>query len=143
MKEYIINIPHLQSLRKRLSSKVVNIMCWLMWAYLLLPAVILVKWMGGDNSVIREMHWFGGQKSLLELLQIYAGTLVLLALAWLVWILGHKYYTDHWRPAPAENVTDEKLCEFFHVDAEQLRHCRKQQRVTAFFDEHGKIINLE
>lgn len=143
MKEYIINIPHLQSLTKRLSNKVITVMCWLMWAYLLLPAVILVKWLGGDAKVLKEMHWFGGQKSLLELLQIYAGTLVLLAIAWLVWIIGHRYCTDHWRPAPAKNVTDEDLCEFYHVDAQQLQQCRKQQRVTAFFDEYGKIINLE
>lgn len=143
MKEYIINIPHLQSLTKRLSNKIISIMCWLMWAYLLLPAVILVKWLGGDAKVLKEMHWFGGQKSLLELLQIYAGTLGLLAIAWLVWIVGHRYCTDHWRPAPAQNVTDKDLCEFYHVDAQQLQQCRKQQRVTVFFDEHGQIVKLE
>ena len=143
MKEYIINIPHLQSLTKRLSNKLVTLLCWMMWVYLLLPIVILIEWWRGNSQVIHEMRWFGGTKSLFQLLEIYGVTLGLLAVAWLVWIIGHRYCTDHWRPAPAKNITDEDLCEFYHVDAQQLQQCRKQQRVTAFFDEHGKITHLE
>ena len=77
MKQYIINVPQLQSVSKRLSSFAVSVICWIMWGYLLYPIVTVINWLRGDYDVINEMRWFGGYKSLLELLEIYLGTLII------------------------------------------------------------------
>ena len=71
MKDYIINAPQLQTVRKRISAVFVWLLCWVMWIYLLIPLVALSNWVMGDKKMINEMRWFGGYKSLLELMEIY------------------------------------------------------------------------
>ena len=115
MKQYIINAPHLQSFSKRLSSFALTILCWFMWGYLLYPIITVINWVRGDFSVINEMRWFGGYKSLLELLQIYVGTLVVLAVIWLVWTLLRKLRFKRPLPATRITITDEEVAMFYHV----------------------------
>lgn len=143
MKQYIINIPQLQSLPKRLSSAAITVICWVMWGYLLYPIVTLINWLRGDYNVINEMRWFGGYKSLLELLQIYGCTLIILGASWLVWILMRKCRRRRHFSAAEKIVTDTDLCAFYHVDKEKLLQYRNQQNVTVFFDDHGQIIDLK
>ncbi|MFI3185270.1 MAG: poly-beta-1,6-N-acetyl-D-glucosamine biosynthesis protein PgaD, partial [Methylococcaceae bacterium] len=78
MKDYIINTPQLQSLKKRISALFVWAICWVMWIYLLIPLVTLSSWVLGDKKMINEMRWFGGYKSLLELMEIYVATLLVM-----------------------------------------------------------------
>ncbi|MDD5227726.1 MAG: poly-beta-1,6-N-acetyl-D-glucosamine biosynthesis protein PgaD [Methylococcales bacterium] len=143
MKQYIINAPQLQSLSKRLSSFAVTVICWVMWGYLLYPIITVINWLRGDYDVINEMRWFGGYKSLLELLQIYVGTLIVLGIMWIAWILLRKLRRQQVLPAAEKIVTDDEIATFYHVETEQIRHFRKQQNVTVFFDEHGQIIRLK
>jgi poly-beta-1,6-N-acetyl-D-glucosamine biosynthesis protein PgaD len=109
MKQYIINAPQLQSLSKRLSSFAVTIICWVMWGYLLYPIITVINWLRGDYDVINEMRWFGGYKSLLELLQIYVGTLIVLGIMWIAWILLRKLRHQHILPAAKKIVTDDEI----------------------------------
>ncbi len=143
MKEYIINIPQLQSLSKRLSSRVVAVVCWLMWSYLLFPIVTLLDWLHGDDKDIIGMHWFGGGKSLQQLLEIYLGTLSVLVVIWMVWIAIYRFCRSQQFIETAKTVIDQELCAFYHVDAEKVQRYREKQNVTVFFDENGKILNLE
>ncbi len=143
MKQYIINVPQLQSIPKRLSSFAITILCWVMWGYLLYPIVTLINWLRGDYNVINEMRWFGGYKSLLELLEIYIFTLFILGVMWIIWILIRKFRHSRQSFITEHTVTDADLCAFYHVDKEQLLTYRNQQNVTVFFDEHGKIIDLK
>jgi poly-beta-1,6-N-acetyl-D-glucosamine biosynthesis protein PgaD len=143
MKQYIINVPQLQSLSKRLSGFVVIIICSVMWGYLLYPIITAINWVRGDYGVINEMRWFGGYKSLLELLEMYVGTLIVLGIGWLVWILLRKLRRQLILPAAEKKVSDDEIATFYHIKKEKMQHFREQQNVTVFFDFNGKIIDLE
>ncbi len=143
MKQYIINVPQLQSIPKRLSSFAITVVCWVMWGYLLYPIVTLINWLRGDYNVINEMRWFGGYKSLLELLEIYGCTLVVLGIMWVIWIAIRKFRRRYRLPAAEKIVTDGEMCAFYHVKAEKLLQCRNQQNTTVFFNDHGQIIDLK
>ena len=142
MKQYIINVPQLQSVSKRLSSLAVTVICWIMWGYLLYPIVTVSNWLRGDYDVINEMRWFGGYKSLLELLEIYLGTLIILGVVWIAWILLRKLRRQRILPAAKKKVTDDEMATFYQVEKEKLVQSREQQNVTVFFDEHGQIVNF-
>jgi poly-beta-1,6-N-acetyl-D-glucosamine biosynthesis protein PgaD len=143
MKQYIINVPQLQSLSKRLSGFVVTIVCWVMWIYLLYPIITVINWLRGDFTVINEMRWFGGYKSLLDLLEIYVGTLIVLGIVWITWIFLRKLRRQHILPAAENVVTDDEIATFYHIETKQIQHFREQKNVTVFFDEHGQIIDLK
>lgn len=143
MKQYIINVPQLQSLSKRLSSFAVTVICWVMWGYLLYPIITVINWLRGDYGVINEMRWFGGYKSLLELLEIYVGTLAVLGVVWVAWILLRKLRRQRILPAAKKMTTDDEIAVFYHVEKEKIACFREQKNVTVFFDADGRIVNLE
>ncbi len=143
MNEYIINLPQLQSLQKRISGLIVWAVCWLMWIYLLIPLITLSSWLLGDNTLANEMRWFGGYKSLLELLEIYFVTLLALALLWLCWVGFHALRKQAIHPAAYKMVNDVDLCAFYQVQMDELQQCRDAQLTTVYFDDHGQIIHLE
>jgi len=143
MKQYIINTPNLQSSSKRLSSFVVTVICWVMWGYLLYPIITVINWLRGDYDVINEMRWFGGYKSLLELLEIYVGTLIVLGVVWIAWILLRKLRHQRILPAAKKVVTDTEIAAFYNVEVEKIHRFREQQNVTVFFDADGQIIDLK
>lgn len=143
MKEYIINVPNLQSLPKRLSSFALTILCWLMWGYLLYPIITVINWLRGDYGVINEMRWFGGYKSLLELLEIYAATLITLGAVWLIWIVLRKLRRQRILPAAKKIVSEIEIAAFYHVETQQIQNFRNQKNVTVFFDADGKITDLQ
>lgn len=143
MKQYIINVPQLQSLPKRLSSFLVTIICWVMWGYLLYPIITVISWVNGDYRVINEMRWFGGYKSLLELLEIYVGTLTILGIVWVVWIALRTLRRQYRLLAATKIVTDEEISIFYHVEKQKIIDFRKQKNITVFFDNDGQIIDLK
>jgi poly-beta-1,6-N-acetyl-D-glucosamine biosynthesis protein PgaD len=143
MKQYIINAPQLQSLSKRLSSLTIIVICWVMWGYLLYPIITVINWIRGDFTVINEMRWFGGYKSLLDLLGIYVGTLIVLGVVWITWILLRKLRRQRILPAAEKRVTDDEIAAFYHVETEQIYRFREQQNVTVFFDVDGRIVDLK
>jgi biofilm PGA synthesis protein PgaD len=142
MKSYIINAPHLQSLQKRLGSLFAWAIGWLMWAYLLVPLIILSSWILGDKKVINEMRWFGGYKSLLELMQIYLLTLLIMAIFWLAWITYRMIRKSSKLPPTLNVVTDIDICSFYQVKIDELQLCRNATLITVFFDDNGHIIHL-
>ncbi len=143
MKDFIINAPQLQSLSKRISGIGILVICWVMWGYLLYPIITLINWLRGDYNVINEMRWFGGYKSLLDLMGIYVGTLIVLGIVWVVWILMRKMRSKRILPAAMRVVDDNDIADFYQVDKSQIGHFQQQQNVTVFFDETGQIIGLE
>lgn len=142
MKDYIINAPQLQSLKKRVSALFVWAICWVMWIYLLIPLVTLSSWVLGDKKMINEMRWFGGYKSLLELMQIYCVTLLVMVALWLCWISYRYLRSRAVPPLAGKIVTDDDLCEFYQVKTDELEQCRNAAMITVHFDEHGHIICL-
>ncbi len=143
MKNYIINVPQLQSLQKRLGALCAWAICWIMWIYLLVPLVTLTSWMLGDKKLINQMRWFGGYKSLLELMQLYAFTLLIMIILWFGWI-AIKLIRKSSKPTKSQQVvTDTELCEFYHVNAEELIPCRNARLITVYFNDQGRIIQLE
>ncbi len=143
MKEYIINLPHLQSFKNRLGSLAVWSICWLMWIYLLVPLLTLSAWLLGEKKLSDEMLWFGGYKSLLELLQIYGIALFILAIIWLAWVGYCSFHKPQLLPKHHKVVTDQELCAAYHVDIAELPQCRDASLITVYFDDLGKIIHLE
>ena len=143
MKQYIINAPQLQSLSKRLSSLAVTVICWAMWFYLLYPIITVINWVRGDFTVINEMRWFGGYKSLLDLLAIYVGTLIVLGIVWIAWILLRKLRRQRILPAAEKVVTNDEISTFYHIETEQIHRFREQKNVTVFFDADGQIVDLK
>jgi poly-beta-1,6-N-acetyl-D-glucosamine biosynthesis protein PgaD len=142
MKQYIINVPNLQSLPKRLSSFAVGVLCWVMWGYLVYPIIVAINWVSGDFSVINEMRWFGGYKSLLDLLEIYVGTLAMIGIGWLCWIILRKLRRQRTLPAAEKVLSDDDISAFYHVKKEKICRFREQQNVTVFFDAEGRITDL-
>ncbi len=143
MKQYIINVPNLQSLPKRLNSLAVIIVCWVMWGYLLYPIITVINWVRGDFSVINEMRWFGGYKSLLDLLQIYVYTLAVIGICWLMWIILRKLRRRLILKPVKKTVSDDEIAVFYQVEKEKIQQFRNQQNVTVFFDDDGKITDLK
>jgi poly-beta-1,6-N-acetyl-D-glucosamine biosynthesis protein PgaD len=143
MKEYIINAPQLQTVRKRISAVFVWLLCWVMWIYLLIPLVALNNWVMGDKKMINEMRWFGGYKSLLELMEIYLAALVVLALLWLCWIIARALRSQTPLPAAQQVVNDKDLCDFYSVETDDLQQCKNSKLMTVYFDEQGHIAKLE
>lgn len=143
MKEYIINVPQLQSLQKRIGALLVWLGCWLMWIYLLIPLVTLCSWLLGDRKMINQMRWFGGYKSLLELMQIYFFTLLCMSAVWLCWVLYRLFRRRLVLPAASKIVDDHRLCDFYQVSDQALQQCRDAQMITVYFDEQGHIIKLD
>ena len=89
------------------------------------------------------MRWFGGYKSLLELLEIYLGTLIILGVVWIAWILLRKLRRQRILPAAKKKVTDDEMATFYQVEKEKLVQSREQQNITVFFDEHGQIVDFK
>lgn len=143
MKDYIINAPQLQSLKKRLGALFVWIVCWVMWVYLLIPLVTLGSWVLGDKKMINEMRWFGGYKSLLELMQIYFATLLVMVVLWFFWIVYRFLWSRAVLPSSHEMVSDQKLCAFYQVKIDDLLQSRNAAMVTVYFDDHGHITQLD
>lgn len=143
MKEYIINAPQLQSLKKRISAVFVWAVCWVMWIYLLIPLVTLSSWLLGDRKVINEMRWFGGYKSLLELMQIYFVTLLVMVALWLCWVFYRTLRSRVTHPDAHKVVNDKELCRFYQVKNDELQQCRSAAMVTVYFDDHGHIVHLD
>ncbi|PPD05637.1 MAG: poly-beta-1,6-N-acetyl-D-glucosamine biosynthesis protein PgaD [Methylobacter sp.] len=143
MKEYIINYPHLQSIRRRVGGIAVSLVCWMMWIYLLIPLITLTGWLAGDRSFNDEMRWFGGDKSLLELLEIYAVTLLVLVIIWIGWILLNIVRRPKRLLSAQKMVKDDGLCRYYRVEQDQLSASRKARWVTVSFDPHGQILKLD
>ena len=143
MKEYIINAPQLQTLRKRVSALFVWAVCWVMWIYLLFPLVALSNWLMGDKKMINEMRWFGGYKSLLELMQIYLVTLLVMAMLWLCWVCYRALRPRTLLPSAGKLITDQDLCAFYQVKTDELHQCRNVAMITVYFDDHGRIEHLD
>jgi biofilm PGA synthesis protein PgaD len=143
MKQYIINAPNLQSFPKRFNSFLLIVMCWVMWGYLVYPIITVINWVRGDFSVINEMRWFGGYKSLLDLLSIYVGTLAMIGIGWVIWIMLRKLRRQFTLKAAEKTVSDDDISVFYHVEKAKIRHFREQQNVTVFFDVDGNIIDLK
>jgi hypothetical protein len=89
------------------------------------------------------MRWFGGYKSLLQLLEIYIITLLVIIILWLCWVVYHALRRQPLIPAASKMVTDEMLCHFYNVNAEELHQCRQASLVTVFFNNQGQIIQLD
>ncbi len=143
MKEYIINAPQLQSLKKRVGALFAWAVCWVMWIYLLIPLVTLTSWLLGDRKMINEMRWFGGYKSLLELMQIYVVTLLVMVALWLCWISYRTLRRRTIHPISHNIVKDKELCAFYQVKIDELQQCRNVAMVTVYFDDHGHIVHLD
>ncbi len=143
MKDYIINAPQLQTVRKRISALFVWLLCWVMWVYLLIPLVALSNWVMGDRKMINEMRWFGGYKSLLELMEIYMAALVIMTLLWLCWIFARALHSKDLLPAAQKVINDQDLCEFYNVEADALQQCKHSKLMTVYFDEQGHIASLD
>jgi poly-beta-1,6-N-acetyl-D-glucosamine biosynthesis protein PgaD len=142
MKDYIINAPQLQSLKKRAGALFVWAVCWVMWIYLLVPLFTLSSWVLGDKKMINEMRWFGGYKSLLELMQIYVVTLLVMLALWLCWIFYRTLRSRVILPAANKVVNDMELCAFYQVKADELQQCRNASMITVYFDDNGHIVHL-
>jgi biofilm PGA synthesis protein PgaD len=142
MKDYIINAPQLQSLKKRAGALFVWAVCWVMWIYLLVPLFTLSSWVLGDKKMINEMRWFGGYKSLLELMQIYVVTLLVMLALWLCWIFYRTLRSRTILPAANKVVNDMELCAFYQVKADELQQCRNASMITVYFDDNGHIVHL-
>ena len=143
MKEYIINLPHLQSLKKRIGSLAVWMICWFMWIYLLVPLITLSAWLLGQKKLSDEILWFGGYKSLLQLLEIYGFSLLILAGMWLCWTFYCAFHKPKLLPKHHKIVSDQELCDFYQVNINELLTCRHSKLITVFFDDHGQITHLE
>jgi len=142
MKDYIINAPQLQSLKKRAGALFVWVVCWVMWIYLLVPLFTLSSWVLGDKKMINEMRWFGGYKSLLELMEIYVVTLLVMLALWLCWIFYRTLRSRVILPAANKVVNDMELCAFYQVKADELQQCRNASMITVYFDGNGHIVHL-
>jgi poly-beta-1,6-N-acetyl-D-glucosamine biosynthesis protein PgaD len=142
MKDYIINAPQLQSLKKRAGALFVWAVCWVMWIYLLVPLFTLSSWVLGDKKMINEMRWFGGYKSLLELMEIYVVTLLVMVVLWLCWVFYRTLRSRVILPAANKVVNDMELCAFYQVKADELQQCRNASMITVYFDDNGHIVHL-
>jgi poly-beta-1,6-N-acetyl-D-glucosamine biosynthesis protein PgaD len=143
MKHYIINAPQLQSVQKRLSALFAWAICWVMWIYLLTPLVTLCSWILGDKKMINQMRWFGGYKSLLELMQIYGFTLLVMIALWLAWIFFKLLRKHSIRTQSYKIVSDLDLCTFYQINTDDLNQCRNANLITVFFNDQGRITELE
>ena len=140
-RKLIIDLPHLQSFTQRVGSLIVGIACWLLWIYFLVPIVTLAGWLMGVRKFSHEIRWFGGYKSLVGLMELYADTVVIIAVFWLLWTVFTSL-----RPV----LKHQPLNSFEQVQAEtqfiesgvSLSALCFSSSVTVSFDDHGHITGI-
>lgn len=132
----IIDAPHLQSFGQRVCSIFASILCWGLWIYFLVPVISLLGWLFGVRSFSAEVRWFGGYKSLLELLQIYAMTVLVIVLVWLLWAWLSTLFNKK------EMITQENSINsvFTEIDITQEKGWKA---LTVMFDAQGHITKTE
>ena len=89
------------------------------------------------------MRWFGGYKSLLELMQIYGFTLLVMIALWLAWIFFKLLRKHSIRTQSYKIVSDLDLCTFYQINTDDLNQCRNANLITVFFNDQGRITELE
>lgn len=132
----IIDAPHLQSFCQRVGSFFVSILCWVLWIYFLVPVISLLGWLFGVRSFSAEVRWFGGYKSLLELLQIYAMTVLLIVLVWLLW----SWLSTAFKKKAIIRQENENTPVFTEINIAQEKEWKA---LTVTFDAQGKITKTE
>jgi poly-beta-1,6-N-acetyl-D-glucosamine biosynthesis protein PgaD len=76
-------------------------------------------------------------------MQLYAITLLVMAVLWFGWI-SIKLIRKSTKPTQSQKVvTDTELCEFYQVNDDALKQCRNARLITVYFNEQGRIIQLE
>jgi poly-beta-1,6-N-acetyl-D-glucosamine biosynthesis protein PgaD len=143
MNELIINAPQLQSVYKRVANTIIWATGWLLWLYLLFPALTVISWQLGEHALVNQIRWFGDYNSLLDLLEMYAATLLALAAAWLAWVAYHSLRNPLMPAKVHKIVNDQHLCAFYQIRADELPKCRCSQITSVYFDEQGQIIKLD
>ena len=142
MREWIINMPHLQTRQQKIGSFCITALSWLLWLYFLLTLFTLGGWLMGVKSLSAEIRWFGGYKTLLELLQMYGSIVAGIALFWFCWTISTSWRRPVVFSAHQAQLDDQQLCERFQITAPQLQQGRLAKVVTVSFDDTGHIAQI-
>ncbi len=143
--DLVIDAPDLQSRVQRLSTAVLLVTGWLLWAYFSFPFVELCGWFLDVSICSVWVNLSGGYLSLQRLLEIYALTIVGWLAAWSCLGISRNLRTN--RPglqaAHVPRADLALLCRDFGVDAAQVVECRASRVATVRFDSEGRIVGLE
>jgi poly-beta-1,6-N-acetyl-D-glucosamine biosynthesis protein PgaD len=142
--ELVINAPHLQTWKQRLSAIVLNVLGWLLWCYLFFPLLSLTCWFLDYQQCSQWVDLSGGYRSVREMLLIYLGTIAGMIWLWLAWVAYNIVKRKRRQvTAPIPTVSLEELCNTFNVLDKELRDCQESRFAVVHFDQSGHIIGLE
>lgn len=144
MIELVINAPHLQTWKQRLSATLLNISGWLLWCYFFFPLVSLSCWFLDYDECSQWVNLSGGYLNLHEMLWLYLKTVATMIVIWLAWVaynLAKRKRRKQASPAPV--VSQDDLCQTFNVLINELNECQESRFSVVHFDKSGHIIGLE
>lgn len=144
MIEIVINAPHLQTRRQRLSAVLLNLSGWLLWCYFAFPLLSLGCWFLHYPQCAQWVSLSGGYRDFPAVASWYIGALATIICLWQAWVIYRRFKHQR-RPAvaPPAPVSTADLCQRFNVTAAELNACVHSRVAIVHYDAHGHIISLE
>jgi biofilm PGA synthesis protein PgaD len=131
----------LQSFMQKSTSTLLAAIGWMIWAYLFVPLLSLIAWWLGyrrfDQYVIQNDHEFFKQiYTILPLVMV-------LGIIFLLWAFYNLLrFRGKERRGQTPNVTVSEVAHFFEIEAQLLEDAQTCQVSTYYFDESGRIIDI-
>lgn len=137
----IIDRSDLESPRKRNIGRLISMLAWMVWLYLLTPLVALLGWAMGVQ--LFERYILEDPLGTLRTVQIYSGVIAFAGVLFIGWA-GYNWFRFHnleRRRAPPP-VDAYQLARHFGVSPEEAESIEHDRIVTVYFNEDAGIIEI-
>ncbi|MCP4155719.1 MAG: poly-beta-1,6-N-acetyl-D-glucosamine biosynthesis protein PgaD [bacterium] len=141
--ELIIEAPGLQSLKQRYSSKLMTLLFWLLWFYLLNPLLSIFAWLFGFKVFYDNMVLLGGWPGLMEKVNAYVVTLLVMGIVFFGWAFYNnaRFYNKK-RRGKLWKVNTLNLSTQFNISRNEVMKAKSARRIVINFDEGGNITHF-
>jgi poly-beta-1,6-N-acetyl-D-glucosamine biosynthesis protein PgaD len=142
MRDLIIEKEHAQTKGQKYGYRLLTLVFWGTFLYLLRPLLTFLAWAVGISLFTEAMIEEGGWHGLAALLGLYAAVILVIALVlktWEQYNLQRFRGRERRRQAPAVTIAD--MASRFGVDAGELLRWRQSRSLLLLHDHSGGIIS--
>lgn len=137
-----IDRPDLQSNARRGVLGVLNSLGWMIWIYLLMPFISVIAWLFGyyrfNGYVVHDQP---GTWAHLLLMLVLVGIMSVLLIGWASYNLLR--FRNNERRLAVTNVTVQQVAQFYELDSGTVQRVQQQQVSTFYYDDVGKIVDIQ
>jgi biofilm PGA synthesis protein PgaD len=140
--EYI-DSPHLQDKVQRGVFGVINALGWMLWIYLFIPLLSLLAWVFGyyqfDQYILNDP-----QPDLVNQLWSLAILVLVMNVVLLIWASYNWWrFKNNDRRQHVENISNQQIAHFYELSEDALQLAQREQIVTFYYDDIGKITDIQ